>query len=213
MTDQEMLKLYTNLVPFLAEICGPGSEIVVHDVKNPDCSLIAIRNNLSGREVGNPMTDLACELQEKGMYTDAEYLLNYKGKSKNVDFLSSTYFIKNEGRLIGLLCVNKDMSAVEELNHAVRGLLERFNLSAPTDAGPSENLDNPVANLMHARIAEIIAQCGVAPERMSMAEKIRVVHRLNEDGVLMMKGAVAEIAEQLSVSVPTVYRYLNKSDE
>ena len=45
---------------------------------------------------------------------------------------------------------------------------------------------------------------------MSMQEKIRVVHKLDADGILMMKGAVAEIADQLSVSVPTIYRYLNK---
>ena len=59
-------------------------------------------------------------------------------------------------------------------------------------------------------MAEIISREGTASAHMSMQEKIRVVHKLDADGILMMKGAVAEIADQLSVSVPTIYRYLNK---
>ena len=82
MTDQELLKCYTDFVPFLAAVCGPGCEIVIHDVTNPEQSIIAIGNGISGRELGDPMTDLARELQEKGTYADTECLLNYKGKTR-----------------------------------------------------------------------------------------------------------------------------------
>lgn len=44
-----------------------------------------------------------------------------------------------------------------------------------------------------------------------MKEKMVVVHRLEERGVLGMKGAVMEIARQLKISEPTVYRYLNRT--
>jgi predicted transcriptional regulator YheO len=44
---------------------------------------------------------------------------------------------------------------------------------------------------------------------MSRQEKINIVKQLNEQGILTMKGAVSEIARQLFVSEPTVYRYLN----
>jgi predicted transcriptional regulator YheO len=43
---------------------------------------------------------------------------------------------------------------------------------------------------------------------MNRDEKIRLVHQMNEEGLLSVKGAVQEIAVQLDVSVPTVYRYL-----
>ena len=58
-----------------------------------------------------------------------------------------------------------------------------------------------------------IASNGLSPERMSVAEKMRIAQILEEEGVLNVKGAVAEIARQLGVSTPTVYRYLNKSRE
>lgn len=210
MTDHALLQLYIQMAPFLAAVCGPGSEIVVHDVTDPQHSLVAIEHSVSGRKVGDPMTDLALELQNKGTYTNEAYISGYSGKSKGRNFLSSTYFIKNEGRLIGLLCVNKDMTAVENFNTSLHDLLAQFNLNTPEISQYSENLDTPVVNMVQNRIAEIIAQRGVSPDRMSITEKVWVVHRLNEEGLMAMKGAVAEIAEQLKVSVPTVYRYLNK---
>ena len=137
MTDQEMLQIYTGLVPFLAGVCGPGCEIVVHDVTDPEHSLIAIENSLSGRQVGDPLTDLSRELQEKGAYTSAAYIGNYEGKSKGRNFLSSTYFIKNEGRLIGLLCINKDMESLQNVNAALHSLLSAVNLyEAPEEQVP-----------------------------------------------------------------------------
>ncbi len=209
MTDVEVLKMYVSLVPFLSEVCGPGTEIVVHDISRPDHSLIAIGNNISGRQIGNPLTDLAKEISDNSAYTEADYLANYSGYSKGRNFLSSTYYIKNEGRLIGLLCVNKDMTLVDEANGAIRALLEKFNLTAPVNSEISEELENPVTDIMRTRIAEVIAQSGVAPSRMSRMEKVRVVHQLNDSGVMMLRGAVAEIAKQLHVSIPSVYRYLN----
>lgn len=213
MTDQEVLQAYINIAPFLAEVCGPGSEIAVHDTANPEHSLVAIHNNVSKREVGNPLTDLARDIIEKGSYQNADYLTNYTGRNKNGEFLSSTYFIKNGGRLIGLLCINKDMHGVQNLNHALSNLLELFNLSESKETEYSESLDKPMPSLMRERIQEIIAESGVAPARMSLPEKVRMVHRMNEEGILNVKGAVAEIAAQLFVSVPTVYRYLNKHEE
>jgi len=148
LTDREMLKLYIEMVPFLAEVCGSGSEIVIHDVTNPENSIVAIQNSLSGRKIGDPMTDFAVEIREKGTYTDQPYICNYKGKTKEEDFLSFTYFIKNRDRLIGFLCINKNMSTIQELNGAVRTLLAQFNLETPVESVYKENLDIPVSSMV-----------------------------------------------------------------
>ncbi len=213
MTDPEVLQTYINIVPFLAQVCGPGSEIAVHDVADPEHSLVAIRNNVSGRDIGNPLTDFARDIIDKGSYINADYLTNYTGRNKNGEFLSSTYFIKNEGRLIGLLCINKDMNAVQNLNNAVSNLLEWFNLTRCENTEFSESLDKPMSGLMRDRIQEIIAESGISPARMSIHEKVRIVHRMSDEGILNVKGSVPEIAAQLFVSVPTVYRYLNKREQ
>lgn len=208
MTDSQVLEQYVRLIPFLATVLGPGCEVLIHDTRNPKHSIIAIRNNLSGRQLDDPMTDLALNIAERGEYENADYVANYSGRSKGKDFLSSTYFIKNEGRLIGLLCVNKEMSAVQDLNNALRMVLERYELAIPQESEYSETLDSSISNLLHTSVAEAIAQSGLSPARMTMQEKVAVVHQLNDSGVLMMKGAVSEIARQLQVSEPTVYRYI-----
>lgn len=210
MTDKEIMDIYTGLVPFLAEASGPSCEIVIHDITNPDHSLVAIGNNVSGRDIGNPMTDFARHMLTMDNIDETEYLANYKGQTKNGEFISSTYFIRNEGRIIGMLCLNKELGPAQEFTNALTTLLNRYNLSLPSESKTSENLDSPVQNIVQSRITDIISRSGLNPKRMSMTEKIRIVHTLNEEGVLIMKGAVGEIASHLSVSIPTVYRYLNK---
>ena len=212
MTDEELLQTYVNLAPFLAKVCGPSCEIVIHSTVDPERSLVAIENGLSGREKGNPLTEFAKELALKGTFKDVNFLANYTGKTADREFLSSTFFIKNENRLIGMLCVNKDVSLIKEFNGMLASLQEHFNLAIPTDSEYSENLDNPVESIMRERIADAITQSGVMPARMSIDEKVHVVRKLHETGITTMKGAVAEIAKQLSISVPTVYRYMKKVD-
>lgn len=86
-----------------------------------------------------------------------DYIANYNGSSKGADFLSSSFFIKNEGRLIGLMCINKNMSAVKEAACIFRMMTERYNLVMPQQSEYSENLDT----IMHDRIEEIITQVGI----------------------------------------------------
>lgn len=64
MTNQEILKLYIPIVEFIGEICGNNYEIVLHDISQPDSSIVAIKNNhISGREVGGPLTDLGEQMR------------------------------------------------------------------------------------------------------------------------------------------------------
>ena len=210
MTNHELLDIYKAMMPFLADVCGPGCEIVLHDVTDPDHSLIAIQHSLSGRKIGDSMTDLALELQKKGTYTNESHISNYNGKSKGRDFLSSTYFIKNDGNLIGLLCINKDMSLVQEMNHSLHQLLKQFNLEQPVNSSYAEDLDTSVTDILQKRLSEIVQQFSVNPSQMTREEKISVVHQLSEEGLLSVKGMVSTIAQQLGISIPTLYRYLNK---
>lgn len=73
-----------------------------------------------------------------------------------------------------------------------------------------EDLGTPVEEMLSTLVAQAVKKVGISPQRMSRQEKINIVHQLNEQGVLTMKGAVSEIAQQLFISEPTVYRYLKR---
>lgn len=212
MTDEELLQTYIDFVPFLAKTLGPSCEVVIHSMADPAHSLIAIENAVSGRKKGGPLTAFAKELAEKGAFLDGNYLVNYTGKTANKEFLSSTFFIKNEKRLVGMLCINKDLTVFKELDWTLSNLQQQFSLQIPNNSAYSEHLDNPMDLYVRERISEEISKSGVTPTRLSAAEKICIIRRLHERGITTMKGAVAEIAQQLSISVPTVYRYIKKAD-
>ncbi len=208
MTDKEMMTLYISLTPFIAEVCGKGCEIVIHDVNNKKNSLVSIQNSSTGREIGDSLTDLAKEIIESGEYKTKDYLSGYSGLTKQKEYLSFTYFIKNNNKLIGLLCVNKDMSATKNFTKSLNELFEQFNIAAASSDKVKENLDSSVSEILEDKISTAIANTNLSPDRMSRQEKINLVRRLEEQGILIMKGAVTEIAKQLDISEPTVYRYL-----
>ena len=108
MSNYASLERYIPLVEFMGKICGKNYEIILHDVSTPERSVIAACNeHLSGRRVGDPMTELAKELLRTGAYKEHDYVANYEGRTRGGKrFVSSTYFIKEKGHLVGLICVN-----------------------------------------------------------------------------------------------------------
>lgn len=210
MTDKEKLQIFVDFAPFLGKVLGNGCEVVVHDAKDYDHSLIYIENSLSGRDVGDPMTELARNILDNYKDSDVNYLADYIGYAGKTEFLDYTYFIRNEGRIIGFLCINKSMDTVKEAQHAIAQLMKTFKLALPEESDYAETLGGLVDDVMRDRIAKTIDQTGILPTRMSQEERMQVIASLRESGVLTMKGAVAELAKQLGISVPTVYRYMKK---
>ena len=211
--SQEKVRSYLPLVDFLAEITGPYSEVVLHDVRNKEHSLVAIRNGqLSGREVGAPMTDFAAHVLRHGKHEGKDYITNYLGKAgSNGKFLkSSTFFIRDDdGEIIGMLGINTDLSVMSEV-HRLLGEFLAVDESASNGLGASEQEEPTpsVREMVYTVIEQVMSTYAVDPSRMTTEEKKEVVDVLNEKGVFLLKGTVAEVASRLEVSEQTIYRYL-----
>ena len=91
---------------------------------------------------------------------------------------------------------------------ALSNLKKHYNLTEGRK-DIQEDLSTPVEEMLSTLVDQAVKDAGVSPQRMSRQEKINIVQQLSEQGILTMKGAVSEIARQLFVSEPTVYRYLN----
>lgn len=75
MSNYACLERYIPLVEFMGKICGKNYEIILHDVSTPERSVIAACNeHLSGRRIGDPMTELAKELMRTGVYQEHDYV-------------------------------------------------------------------------------------------------------------------------------------------
>ena len=216
MTNRELLEQYIPLVDFLGNAMGPFTEVALNDVSTPYKAVMAIYNgHLSGRTVGSPATDYSINVLHSDEYRDHNYAVRYKAQANGKTFLSSTYYIKNpQGDLIGLLCINTDISPARDLLTSIDRFMESTNLSpffnkVSTEEPPQENLNTPIASLAKSIILKTVEKYGVSPERMTREEKIMVVQELSNQGVAGIKGSVSEIAKQLCLSESTVYRYLS----
>ncbi len=59
--QQYVLDQLQEIARGLGETFAPFCEIVVHDLTQPEHAILAIHNNLSGRETGDPMTELGAQ--------------------------------------------------------------------------------------------------------------------------------------------------------
>ncbi len=219
MTNKELLSLFIPIVNFLGEVLGENTEIVLHDVSNPEHSVIAIRHGFhSGRSIGSSLTDFAFQVKHSKAYETQDYLINYKAKAKGKEFISSTFYIKNNGKLIGMLCLNTDttisrnfwQTAQQFINSlpVCSSLIMQENLTEQ-NTSIEENLDVPIVSFAESVISKTIADSNIPPERMTRNEKMEIIWKLTDQGIPRMKGAISEIARQLKLSESTVYRYIS----
>ncbi|HBE81028.1 MAG TPA: YheO-like PAS domain protein [Firmicutes bacterium] len=199
------------MVDFLAEVLGSDAEVVLHDVSDMDNSVVAIRNShISGRKIGAPATNLALKVMKDQKYSNTHYITNYKGVSESGQTLrSSTYFIRDDKQqLVGMLCINIDFEKFAQFKNYLDNLIRLPQ--EDDDPNPVERFSSSVEEIAFDSIETLIKKNGISPERMSQDEKIEVIKELNNSGVFLLKGSVAEVAAQLKVSEATIYRYLTK---
>ena len=124
MTEQLLLH-YTRLVEFLGHVLGPDYEIILHEILPEQSRVAAIANGgISGRDVGAPITNAALRMIMQKQYESNNYIINYTGQLSNGKTLrSSTMFIKDGGKLVGLLCVNFDDSRFHEVSDTILRLV------------------------------------------------------------------------------------------
>lgn len=214
MSPEEKVRSYIPLIDFIAEIACPNSEVVLHDVRDEDHSLVAIRNGqISGREIGASMTEFAGRVLNQGRREGKDFLTNYIGRAgSSGKFLkSSTFFIKDDnGEIIGMLGINSDISAYADMHRILTRILAVEDVldGDVNENGNGGDNDFSVRDLVCSVMDQVLNTYAVDAPHMTGEEKKEVVDILNEKGVFLLKGTIAEVAQRLEVSEQTIYRYL-----
>ncbi len=213
MSPDEILESYLPMVDFIANVYGKHCEIILHDLRKLENSIIAIKNNhITGRNVNDTITDFALELIFKEKYKNDNFICNYTGKTDDgrKSIRASTYFIRDrEDNVIGLLCINVDVTALVN----ARRVIDDFIMGEKTvETKEQENFSLSINDHVSSLIIQTLAEFETEALRMTMEEKKQVVKKLESKGVFMLKGVVTEVAKSLKVSEQTVYRYLKESE-
>ena len=217
--ELDILDYYKKLVDFLGEVLGENAEVVLRDCRKPDHDIIAIANgHVSGRTIGAPITDFTLSILANEEWKEKDYVVNYEGKgAPDKRLRSSTYFIREEGKLVGQLCVNIDMTPYEQVMDRIRqlsgmGLMSDGGQSGIICSGPVENFsEDVIGDMMKKAVITVVGSSEAkVRERLTQKEKIEIIGELNRAGLFQLKGAVGAVAEYLYCSEASVYRYQSK---
>lgn len=222
-----LLQHYIKLTEFLGLALGPDYEIALHDLTDKNRSIIAIANNhVSGREVGAPLTNVALQILMDKSYEKQDYRLHYCGVSASgKELRSCTQFIKHNGKLIGMLCINFDDSRYQAVSREVLKLChpdsfasdiyqpeEPVSTNVPPRPIPptTESFHNSIDAVAGDAVNRELAHLGITADRLTPDERMKIIASLETGGIFLLKGAVKDVADALHCSQASVYRYLSQ---
>ena len=214
-------------VDFLGAALGSATEIVLHDLSEPGSSVVKIVNgHVSGRNVGAPATDFARAMARDYGDTDLSYVTDYVCKTVDGRPLQgSSFFIRDEGKIVGMICVNIDPKPFRDLEDSINSFMEAYrhggseeyrdsNLDAVRAAYSSSSVETLALGGTETGVEEqvrgLLSALGKTPSELDQAGRLDVIRKLEAAGTFLIKGAAADVASVLHVSVPSVYRYLQK---
>lgn len=184
----------------LGETFAPFCEVVLHDLRRADHSVVALYNNLSGREVGDATTELGlARIADK---TYPQVLSNYANTLPDGRQTKSTSIgIKDvDGKYVAALCMNVDLT----LFGALQGMLNQFS---HTDGAVrvAETLEPTGASALRSRIDAFAARLSTTPRSLKTEERRALMRELRQSGCLEVRRAAEIVAAHLGVSRATVY--------
>ncbi|WP_329415872.1 helix-turn-helix transcriptional regulator [Streptomyces sp. NBC_00704] len=203
-----ILRALTPLVEGIAATFGPVCEVVLHDYRRPERSVVAVAGAVTGRTAGGAMSEIGLRVLARG--DDAADELNYvtrTGAGKLVK--SSTMVLRDSaGAVFGALCVNVDVTEVDR----VQGLLAALAGAAGGRSDPpvtafGDDIDSVVDALLDAHLArQDQTWAGLdGPARLAL------FRGLDDRGVFGVRRAVEQIAARLGISRASAYHYLSRS--
>jgi predicted transcriptional regulator YheO len=202
----QIFNLAKRTADMLVNMFGSRCEVAVHDFKDLKHSLVYLAGNVTGRKVGGPITDLVLTELRKDP-SEIRDIPNYKTQARNGTVMkSSTVFLRDmEGKVVGALCINYDITQML----LFAGDVEEF-LGFDASQSKSENFHSTVQEVIHDMVDQVISGFKKAPGQLMLEEKVECVRLLEEKGAFLIKGSTDYLAGVLGVSKFTIYNYLQK---
>ena len=196
----------------ISALFGKNCEIVLHDHKDQpyEHTIIAIENgHVTGRNVGDCGTNLGLEVLRGTTNGSDEF--NYATQTKDGRILrsSSVYIHNDEGKLIGSLCINFDISNLILAEQAINSFCQNpFQTDSKTDKNKQEIFARDVNELTEALIQEVQREIGIPVVSMTKEDKLRALEYLDKRGIFLIKKSGDKVSRYFDISKYTMYSYL-----
>ncbi len=192
----------------IAATFGPSCEVLVHDYRRPESSVVAVAGTVTGRRAGDPMSEIGQRMYAAG--DDAQPDLNYQTRTPDGRLMkSSTIPLRtSNGQVIGALCINVDTTVLHTMREQLTSLLGAMpaESAAVTEFPTSFNAALEELLLFESR------HRGKDLAGLTRSERRDLLRRIDERGLLQARGAVKRISTKLGVSRAAIYRDLKEHD-
>lgn len=140
----ESVEDLVQLVEKLGAAMPPTTEIILHDFANMSATVVAVSGSVTGRRVGDPPTDLLLSHVASGADRDLYYYRTMLPDGRELS--SSTIVLRSaEGRPLGAICVNNDLSLWRSVADLAAMATQRERRVEFTDS-TSEQIENSSAD-------------------------------------------------------------------
>lgn len=197
----------SKIVEGLGKMFAPCCEVLLHDLTQPDNSIVALESPLSDRHVGGPRTEI-----EEAQASNPEFpdiLQNYMNAFPDGRPAKSTSIgLRNsEGNFVASLCLNLDIS----LFSVIQRVLNQLTATSSDDPVVHKTLgDRSSEGDIRETIETLALQYNAPPHALSPQQRQEVIKLLVETGMLRLRGAVPVVAKVLGISRASVYHALRQ---
>ena len=204
-----ILAQYIPLAHMIAQTIGDDCEVVLHDLENPQQSVVYIVNNrVTGRQVGQSFDHLVPQviLSKK---LDHDIVTNYYFHTADGRLIkSSTALLKDfGGKVVGALCINIDTTKISQQIEWLQSLMPGSAENAAPAEVSQEELTH-VSEIVTDLIDKIIGNKDMA--RLRREEKLELIRFMDQRGIFLLKGAVDQVGSRMGISRVTVYSYIDE---
>ncbi|GAA4264031.1 helix-turn-helix transcriptional regulator [Dactylosporangium darangshiense] len=189
----------------LAATFGPMCEVVLHDYRQGEQSVVAVAGSVTGRKVGGALSEIGLAVLSQG--DAAANDLNYLTRTPDGRLVkSSTMPLRDgAGHVFGALCVNVDVTALRQAGDLLTALAGTLPAQVPATTF-SDEFDDVVDALVRAEEASR----GKPVSALPRPERLALLQVLDERGVFTVRNAVPRVAERLGMSRSGLYADLNE---
>ncbi|KOR79327.1 transcriptional regulator [Peribacillus frigoritolerans] len=206
---KNVLESFIPIAKSTAKMFGANCEVVIHDLTNPQSSVMfTVNNHVTGREIGQSFDHLVKTVLQSEDFKE-DYLAGYTFVTEDKRTIrSSTSLIRDsKQKVIGAFCINFDVEALNQMQQFMNTFLSTQVEVQENETKSDDDIEN-VEGIVDQLIQQII-QNSVHPV-MKRHEKIELIRFMDEKGIFLMKGSVEKVASLLGISKVTVYSYLDE---
>lgn len=200
-----ILKAYIPVANIIAQTFGKSCEAAIHDLTQPESSVVYVANGtVTGRKEGQSFNHLIPQVLLSKKFKD-DCTVNYTFETEDGKKIkSSSALIRNlEGEVVGMLCINYDLTITNLIQEELAAFLPQTFSEAPEE----EVLEQDVLTIVDELIDNIIGVKDIGSLRRK--ENLEIIRFMDEKGIFMVKGAIDKVASSMGLSKVTIYSYLD----